>query len=397
MIRRFNPVGQGAFYTEQFEIHTVVYDCGSSSEAAGKATNRSLLIQREIQNTFRGNSVIDKVFISHLHFDHVNGLKDLFEHCQVIQVYLPYLTPSQKAIHLLDLSVSANKTQSQFTRSIIEDPYAINKLGRETEDSRPTEVILVMPDDPDVYQSSENDSEQKDKKFIRSGTPIENTTQTDWVYVPFNINFNDREKQLLDALKKQDIEIDKHGNILVSAQTRQISLFDSTQDSTYNKQIYSFNEICDDKNLLNRIREAFASVDGDLNTNSMVVYSGPSKCDRSTGMKSNVWDKSLSGCLYLGDFDASSNENWTKMREVYRNYWNLIHICQVPHHGSSKSYNHHLVSDLAASHYVVSAGYNNQYRHPHALVVTDIIRSRKNIHVVTEQVGSASTFTYSDI
>lgn len=207
MIRRFNPVGQGAFYTEQFEIHTVVYDCGSSSEAAGKATNRSLLIQREIQNTFRGNSVIDKVFISHLHFDHVNGLKDLFEHCQVIQVYLPYLTPSQKAIHLLDLSVSANKTQSQFTRSIIEDPYAINKLGRETEDSRPTEVILVMPDDPDVYQSSENDSEQKDKKFIRSGTPIENTTQTDWVYVPFNINFNDREKQLLDALKNKILKL----------------------------------------------------------------------------------------------------------------------------------------------------------------------------------------------
>lgn len=32
MIRTFHPVGQGAFYTEDFGDFRIVYDCGSSTE-----------------------------------------------------------------------------------------------------------------------------------------------------------------------------------------------------------------------------------------------------------------------------------------------------------------------------------------------------------------------------
>lgn len=45
MVRSFIPVGQGAFYCEQFldkqtkEIINIVYDCGSQSKTLIKKTN----------------------------------------------------------------------------------------------------------------------------------------------------------------------------------------------------------------------------------------------------------------------------------------------------------------------------------------------------------------------
>ena len=65
MIRSFLPVGQGAFYTEQFDCGVnVVYDCGSS-------TSRSA-IEKQIACTFESREKIQAVFISHLHEDHIH-------------------------------------------------------------------------------------------------------------------------------------------------------------------------------------------------------------------------------------------------------------------------------------------------------------------------------------
>ena len=55
MLRTFHPIGQGAFYTEEFSDYTIVYDCGSD--------NNVDLIKSEIRNTFEENKIIDAVFI----------------------------------------------------------------------------------------------------------------------------------------------------------------------------------------------------------------------------------------------------------------------------------------------------------------------------------------------
>ena len=88
MIRSFLPVGQGAFYTEQFDCGVnVVYDCGSS-------TSRSA-IEKQIACTFEPREKIQAVFISHLHEDHINGLPFLLSHCCVERLYLPFLTEEE--------------------------------------------------------------------------------------------------------------------------------------------------------------------------------------------------------------------------------------------------------------------------------------------------------------
>ena len=75
--RTIQPVGQGGFYTEIFEIpnqkgeistRCVVYDCGSATRAEPKRT---------IEPALDEGLDIDIFFISHFDDDHVNGLAEL--------------------------------------------------------------------------------------------------------------------------------------------------------------------------------------------------------------------------------------------------------------------------------------------------------------------------------
>ena len=88
MIRSFLSVGQGAFYTEQFDCGmNIVYDCGSST---GKSA-----VEKQIADTFEPREKIQAVFISHLHEDHINGLPFLLSYCCVEKIYLPFLTEEE--------------------------------------------------------------------------------------------------------------------------------------------------------------------------------------------------------------------------------------------------------------------------------------------------------------
>lgn len=83
MRRRFLPIGQGAFYVEQFFNHieyipegddriNVVYDCGSLSG--------SNLLHKQIDVCFYHCKKIHALFLSHFDEDHVNGLEYMLTH-----------------------------------------------------------------------------------------------------------------------------------------------------------------------------------------------------------------------------------------------------------------------------------------------------------------------------
>lgn len=76
MIRTFHSVGQGAFYSEDFDNFKMVYDCGSYK-------NKDL-IENEVKNSFDTKEVIDAVFVSHFHEDHINGLEFLLKTIELI-------------------------------------------------------------------------------------------------------------------------------------------------------------------------------------------------------------------------------------------------------------------------------------------------------------------------
>lgn len=82
MQRRFLPVGQGAFYVEEFaDGFTLVYDCGSYG-------NISLINDAIEKSKIRK---IDLLVISHFHEDHINGLAYLFKNFTVKKMLMPYL------------------------------------------------------------------------------------------------------------------------------------------------------------------------------------------------------------------------------------------------------------------------------------------------------------------
>lgn len=85
----FHGVGQGLFYTGSIANgnFNFVYDCGSMG--VGK-------IESEVKEYLSGfEKEIDFIVISHLHKDHINGLKTLLKERRVKKIYLPYFNASK--------------------------------------------------------------------------------------------------------------------------------------------------------------------------------------------------------------------------------------------------------------------------------------------------------------
>ena len=113
------PVGQGGFAVEQFEAgrYNVVFDCGTTTRIGKK--NCKKVIEDEIRRTFEPRTRIQKVFISHFHEDHINGLPFLLEHCRVDEIYLPYLTQSEQVITLILLHEYMDNTNGRLLQNLI--------------------------------------------------------------------------------------------------------------------------------------------------------------------------------------------------------------------------------------------------------------------------------------
>lgn len=138
MTRTIHPVGQGAFYTECFEDngkkYNIVYDCGSDTTTSSA---RNSLIDKEIKQIFEKEEIINALFISHFHRDHINGIATLLRHCRVKYVFLPVIDNISK---LLLISSDDNTGFKDFILS----PYNYIKNI-----SDKTSVIFVSGEESD--------------------------------------------------------------------------------------------------------------------------------------------------------------------------------------------------------------------------------------------------------
>lgn len=364
MIRSFLPVGQGAFYCEQFggfaetERVNIIYDCGSSTNVK--------LVEEQIKNNFQKNEIIHAVFISHLDNDHINGIPFLLKYCKVKKIFFPLLTESNaKYIKLYNLI--KNNEKESFASSFVDNPYeAFNQLNIEYS--------------PRLYQISEN--EQRDNRIdaitISSGenvadTIFENTISNydiyrKWVYIPHNFRQTDRIQQLQDELYK---------------------LFGKNMNNEDIQVIWKTGTEIEREN----IKNSYKAVKGSFNTNSMILYSGmKERCYGQSVVKSicyrcccNCNPKNV-GCLYMGDHDASGKYKWKELINAYATYWNNIGCVQIPHHGSKHNYNKELAK--LDAYYIISAGMNNSYQHPHSLVIKDLLFNGNFPYIITENKSS---------
>lgn len=361
MIRRFLPVGQGAFYCEQFDVNSeervnVIYDCGSATDEQ--------LVEQQIRNTFEKGEIIHAVFISHLDADHINGIPYLLKYCNVKKMFFPLITRTDVKYMMLHNMVKG-ETRDSFTLRFINNPYdAFSQLD--------------LGYSPRLYQirAEEEDYNQIDAIPILSGENVAGEIFEDfldeywiykkWIYIPHNFRQSKRVNEL-------QIELN--------------NLFGKNMENEDLLNIWEKGTDCE----RDKIKSAYRLVKGSFNTNSMTLYSGTQEVKRGQKAVCSVWDRywccnqcnwRTVGCLYTGDYDASGQYKWKSLTDAYSDYWNNIGCIQIPHHGSRHNYN----KDLAKfnAYYVMSAGMWNRFQHPHTMVIKDLLFNGHFPYIVTE-------------
>lgn len=123
----FFKAGQGAFYGGSIRDDnspkkwSVVYDCGTSNFITGNAQ----ALNSEIDYFKRETNEIDILFISHLDYDHVSGVKRLLTEFTIHNIVIPYFPEEYRGFSLAsfgDTDDPNNLSQQDYV-SFLANPY----------------------------------------------------------------------------------------------------------------------------------------------------------------------------------------------------------------------------------------------------------------------------------
>ena len=371
--RTFHPVGQGAFFTEQFYdddienlSYNVVYDCGSKSIDIKKQMEHS------INNVLYDRKQIDALFLSHFDDDHVNYVNYLKEkgYLQNTRIFIPMLAEEEW------LGIEPFATNYHLILSLHEQ-----EIGG-------TKVIRVNFDDGDGgNRIPENRYEARmiediEEDTIPSGTVLSpgfKRPDIIWCYTPFNVNF----KMLISDFK------DKLSNVGLD----------------YNKLTDKDYVLEHQKKLKEIYKKLGPKPSGGtaINLNSLLVMSYPKDpCDcirirhdffmrRCYHWRCYYGDCYGGSCLYTGDTSAKEPMVWNRIeRMINQCLGNRVRLglLQVPHHGSRHSYDQKLVE---SDRYCVGFTNFDPYFRQHIFddnLVMKFALNNKPLVLVTQEYGS---------
>lgn len=335
--RIFHPVGQGAFYSEHFEDNNysfnIVYDCGVL-----KAITHG---EKVVSQAFTKDDEIDILFISHLDYDHISLVKKLKETVKRIKrVILPLLYDKNYVLGLYKAMNNGSKYNDVI--KLIDNPNAYFGEG--------TSIIFVkQAEEGKVLDSIEPIDIEQIGNLIESGTAIRFKNNEDWVFIPFNHKYEERRKLLEEILAEAGLNINQFNN----PNTALRNLIDKE-----NREI---------------LKKIYDNLDGNINENSMFLYSGPSNEEHSNWLRSDYRERFnscyhhyLPACIYCGDGDLNKVDILHEIGVLENN----VGTFQIPHHGSIKSFNKDKIKGNCIC--PISVG-NNNYGHPSSRVIADIL------------------------
>lgn len=323
-IRKFMPVGHGAFFIERLyvddqRVMTAVYDCGDSN----LGTIVDMYAKQEFgQPNDEGRETIDILFISHFDDDHINGLQYLQPYLkQTTRVFMPFYYA-----HLQNVYNRNKRSGITFIISIL-DPLSI----------KPVLVRYANVDE----QGGEIDVDEHDferpNQTINSGQPIVKKIlgQPIWRYVPFNL-FNEK---LYYQYFTDKVKNDLHWN--------DVKLQDAAHWTPQD---------------IKGLRKIYNSFKGaTINDNSLIILS-----DKPIGVfcghfrtvhakyfirygycSSIVCFCRCISCLYTGDTvlkrGVKKTSKYVDRYEIFlkdlQRFTNRISLMQMPHHGSGNNSN----------------------------------------------------------
>ena len=347
MQRVFMPVGQGAFYVEKFnDDFTVVYDCGSYKNTS--------IVEGNIKNSILATK-IDLFIISHYHEDHINGLEYIFKNFTVKRMLMPYLNLTEQIESFIDEDIKNNSNDFYKNFCINPSKALFDNFAKSSE--------ITFVNTEQSAQANEINIENLPQN-INSGDKITyNVVNSTWIYIPFNFQNTKRTEKFKTLISHLDLDtIDKFKNY-------------------YEKNKSEFIDIYKTK------------ITGNINTNSLVLYSGIYANIKTTTYSTRrnfSFTQNISGCLYLGDYNAKGNKEVEELEERYCSYYPHISTIQIPHHGSKGNYNKKLnfKPNIIS---IISAGIDNQFKHPHSETLKEIAIQNGIITLITEELDSKLT------
>ena len=356
MQRIFHPVGQGGFYSESFKAENnnfnVVYDCGSISRGVDKV----------ISNSFDKNEDIDILFISHFDSDHVNKINILKNSVGEIKtVIMPLLSEEDKNFLIFVYKWLGGEYKNSL--DILNNPKEF--FGSETKIIWVREVVESRDEEPN--QEIRDVAEIEDGAEIKSGENINFSLrgQRFWIYKPYNYKNNIRYKELIKKFRENNISI------------------------------RGLKDVGCVSNHIRKIKKCYKEVEGDINQNSLVLYSNIIKDKYSAACIDYIYmGKDLNfysfwhnyfhifnnrfdiGCIYTGDVHLKTIIDDFKNKIKGCKHYLPVNTIQVPHHGSKNGFDIDFFNDFSEGRRriisPISFGLSNPYGHPSNMVIKQL-------------------------
>ena len=400
--RVFYPVGQGAFYSEHFNVlgkeYRVVYDCGTSYSLA--------LAKSVVRQAFSKEDTIDILFISHLDWDHVSLIPTLKESVKKIRhVVLPHVDDHDR--FLVSLACQ-NKEQDKLISTILQIlVFPEQYFGEETKIWRIGQSEGGM--ETEQGRDTMDLDQANNSKYIPSGRRISLTGIMHWCYIPFNYYSPCQfQKKIGEALNSNKAFQDGFKRLLGRDKVSTDDVLQILCDPNL------VNKIINDEPLRKMLQGIYDRLEGRINAHSLVLYSGPmAGCrgiqDANRILSKNIyfdpkcffniydWENIIYygrdiiysdlynrvACIYNGDSNYSEN----KLKNGLRDLWEYVGTIQVAHHGSRKSHDFNCFDE---SWFLcpVSFGKSNNYGHPSMKVMSDLLSKRRIPIFITEDLDS---------
>lgn len=402
----FYKAGQGSFYGgriwhhENNRMYTVVYDCGTSPFIAGnsQSLNNEIDAFKFSSRNYPHSNDIDLLFISHLDYDHVSGLKRLLTEFNVKNIVLPYIEKQQRQFFLVSFSDNDNPENNlsvEDYNAFIESPNTFIQ-----DNSKETKMYFINSKGKSGIEYLNYDNDNQPENIYPRGTI---NTETEELANQPNVSVYDNNLQFFIQRKWEFT-------------THVKSVSESAINNLHNclkkklKKKASDNLTLDDlKNLVTENRKeahkCYTTCIGEINSHGLVLLHGPIRFEHLCGRiysdceLHHFYDDRhhrhfhddhhfrnnnpiMLGTLLLGDTSINPANNPIDFPQAFKDKLINVHVVQVPHHGSSKNWDFDEFENLKIGDSinrwgnrvvtVCNFGYGNKYGHPSHEVLNDL-------------------------
>lgn len=409
----FFKAGQGSFYGGYIfnpydrKQYSMIYDCGSSQFVKGSKSSLHSEIGffKNSKQKYQVMDQIDLLFISHLDYDHVSGLKYLFSLFNVNRVILPYIEPEIRKFFLLSITTGLTPSENDLSfedySKFLESPHTFLKSLNNKSD-----IYYVTQKSINLEYQGYSDVAEEDiypvGQPLDKGIDFQELADTDDSVRIYDNNLQFFIRKIWEFstfVRKVDyVRVEELNrslkNILNKSNEQLITIEDLKEICTKSREKARECYVENIENVNNfgltllhgPIR--FSDLSGEVTTNNRFNSVYPGVADNFRLLDTDFSDGGNSvilGTLLLGDVSLSPDNNPITFSDSFKRKIENAHIVQVPHHGSRKNWDFrefkklniginlgHWSSKIFA---VCNFGFGNRYNHPSLFVSQDLKNS----------------------